>query len=305
MILLCLYAFVSNICNSISILCQISRLIMNSQWDVVFNNNSTSTFDLKNLANSKDLLFLFFKRDFETTYKQTILGPLWYLIQPTLSTLIYLVVFYKIAGIQTPGIPPILFYLSSVILWNFMADGIPRISNSLRDNQYLCSKVYFPRIIIPLSILLNLLMKFAIQFGLFLFVFIFYLIKGEVLLSPLIVMLPFILLITCSYCLGIGLIISSLTAKYRDLAFMIGLIVQILLYITPVLYPLISVPTDFAKFIHLNPMSGLFEGFRSSLFLTSQPFWELFPYTIIIGMVLLIVGLILFDKTQRNYIDIA
>ena len=275
----------------------------NQSWDIVLSKNSSSSFKFDNLSNSVDLLILFFKRDFTTTYKQTILGPLWYIIQPALSTILYIFVFHKIAGITTSNIPVVPFYLSGTILWGFIADTVPRISNSLRDNQYLFSKVYFPRIILPLSIVLNGLMKIFIQLLFFIPIYFYFWINGEITLSLFVVYSPLLLLWSTAFSLGLGLTFAAITSKYRDLIFSIGFIMQFLLYVSPILYPLSAVSPRLHDYFSINPLTSLFETMRVLIF--SEGSVDLIKLSISLSITTLILaaGLTMFDKTQKNFID--
>jgi len=259
---------------------------------------------LKELIRYYDLLVLFVKRDIIVTYKQTILGPAWFFIQPILTTLVFTVVFGNIAGIPTDGIPQPLFYMSGIVIWNFFADCFMKTSNTFVTNAGLFGKVYFPRIIQPLSVVISNGLKFLIQFGLFLILYAYYLIKGvPVAPNGYILLFPFLLVLMALLGLGFGLIFSSLTTKYRDLTFLIQFGVQLLMYATPIIYPLSEIPEKYRFLIWGNPVSHIIETFKYSFL--GQGMFTLagLLYSTVFTLVILFIGIIIFNKTEKTFMD--
>lgn len=259
---------------------------------------------LKELIRYYDLLVLFVKRDIVVTYKQTVLGPAWFFIQPILTTLVFTVVFGNIAGIPTDGIPQPLFYMSGIVIWNFFADCFMKTSNTFVTNAGLFGKVYFPRIIQPLSVVLSNGLKFLIQFGLFLVLYAYYIIKGvPVTPNGYIFLFPFLLVLMALLGLGFGLIFSSLTTKYRDLTFLIQFGVQLLMYATPIIYPLSEIPEKYRFLIWGNPVSHIIETFKYSFL--GQGMFTLagLLYSTLFTLVILFIGIIIFNKTEKTFMD--
>lgn len=257
----------------------------------------------KEIWKFSDLLFLFVKRDFISIYKQTILGPLWFFIQPILTTIIFTIVFGRIAGISTDGVPPILFYIAGITCWNYFAECLTKTSNTFIENQNIFGKVYFPRLIMPISIVFSSLIKFGIQFLLFLVIYFYYLYNDSV--SPNIYLLLFPLLIIFSgiLSLGFGIIITSLTTKYRDLRFLIQFGIQLWMYATPIIYPLSTLEGKLKTIALINPMTSFIETFKYG-FLGHGTFnWYYIAYSLIFTIIILIVGLFIFSKTEQNFMD--
>ena len=253
----------------------------------------------------RDLLVMFVKRDFLASYTQTILGPLWFFIQPIFTTIMFVFVFGNIAGISTDGQPKILFYLSGLVIWNYFSDCLNKTANVFVSNAGMFGKVYFPRLITPLSIIASGLLKFSIQFILFISVFIYYFLKGEVVFhwNTAITLLPILLILMAGFALGLGMIISSLTTKYRDLAMFIGFGVGLLMYATPVIYPLNSVPIKYRYIVNGNPISPIVETFRYA-FLGSGNFSLIqLSYSIACMLVFLFAGIVVFNKVEQNFMD--
>ena len=258
-------------------------------------------------AADKSCFFLFVKRDFVSFYKQTVLGPLWFFIQPIFTTIVFSFVFGKLAGIGTDGIPQYLFFLSGITAWAYFSDCLTKTSTVFRDNVNIFGKVYFPRLIMPLSIIVSNLVRFGVQLLLLLFMMgYFYLnpIEGTSFsFSYAIFFFPFIVILMALLGLGIGLIITAITTKYKDLTFLVTFGVQLMMYATTVIYPLSEVPVEYKKIIELNPMTGIIEAFRFA-FLGKGEFtlWSI-GYSIIITLVLLTLGILIFNKTEKNFVD--
>src|SRR5487761_2513762 len=226
-------------------------------WDMIIQpKGHLFELNLKEVWKYRDLLLLFVKRDFIASYKQTILGPLWHFIQPIFTTIMFLLVFGKIANIPTDGIPPILFYMSGITMWNYFSSCLNSTSNTFVANAGIFGKVYFPRLVIRLSTVMSNLVKFGIQFLLLIAVFVFYALKGTPAhVSVSLLMIPVLVLMMAGMGLGLGIIISSLTTKYRDLNVLIGFAVQLLMYATPIAYPLSFLKHNkFAAWIQWNPL---------------------------------------------------
>lgn len=260
--------------------------------------------ELKELWYYKDLLGLFIKRDFITTYKQTILGPLWFGIQPILTALIFTVIFNKIANISTSNIPPILFYLSGITFWNYFSDCLTSTSKTFIDNQHIFGKVYFPRLIIPLSKIVSNLLKLGIQLLLFLGFYLYYYLQVDFFFPNIYLLLfPLVVLNLAFLGLGCGLIISAITTKYRDLLFLVQFGVQLWMYITPVIYPLSTVPEKYKSLSLLNPITSLLETLKFGLFNVGTFSWSYLGYSLIFGIVVLIIGMIIFKATEKDFMD--
>jgi lipopolysaccharide transport system permease protein len=274
------------------------------KWDTFITSEwGYFDFNIKELWRYRDLLMMFVKKDIITVYKQTILGPIWFVIQPLLTTIIFVIVFGNIAKIGTDGVPQTLFYLGSITMWNYFSETLNITSKTFTDNASIFGKVYFPRLILPLSKVVSGLLKFLIQFGLFLIVWVYYLfIKKSIEPNIYISLIPVLLVAMAAISLGSGLIITSVTTKYRDMAFLISFGVQLLMYVTPVIYPLSGIHHH-RIWLWLNPLTSLFETFKYAFFGsgTLSLFWLL--YSITFTAVLLTVGIIIFNKTEKRFID--
>lgn len=260
---------------------------------------------LREIWRYRDLVKMFVKRDLVTLYKQTILGPLWYLIQPILTTVVFTVIFGKVAKIPTEGLPPILFYLAGITAWNYFAESFKKTSDTFKQNQNIFGKVYFPRVIMPLSVVISSLLKFGIQLILFIGFIIYFWYKGVNIMPiwDMMWLIPFLLLMMGFLGLGFGMIISSLTTKYRDLVFLIQFGIQLLMYTTPVIYPLSSIPEKYRWIIEVNPVSSIIETFRL-IFLGEGTFsWNSLLYSVVFTVVLMFFAMIAFNKTEKNFMD--
>lgn len=276
-------------------------------WSYTIRSHHAFSFrSLKEVWQYRDLLFKFVKRDIVTNYKQTILGPLWFFIQPILTTLMFMIVFNRVAKLSTDEIPPVLFYLSGVTAWNYFSECLTKTSTTFKDNAYIFGKVYFPRLILPLSVIVSTLLKFLIQFGLFLAILVYYILTGSFHLTPglPILLVPVLLLMMAGIALGSGMIITSMTTKYRDLSFLIQFGVQLLMYATPVIYPLSTViRSKYSLLILANPMTPIVETFRVA-FLGKGIFdWMHLGYSFVAMGVLLIIGFYFFSNTEKTFTD--
>lgn len=254
----------------------------------------------------KDLLFMFVKRDFIAQYRQTILGPLWHIVQPVFTTVMFLIVFNKIAKISTDGLPPLIFYMSSITIWNYFSACLSSSSNTFVSNAGIFGKVYFPRLIMPLSKVLSNMVRFGIQFFLLSSVIIYYIVARNFVLHIGIhtLLLPVIVINMAAIGLGTGIIISSLTTKYRDLSILIGFGVQLLMYITPVVYPLSFLEkSKYKMFIEWNPLTPLVEGFRYALFQTKEFNINSLFYSMLFAVVALASGILMFNRVEKTFMD--
>jgi lipopolysaccharide transport system permease protein len=261
---------------------------------------------LKDLWNYRDLIMLFVKRDFVSVYKQTILGPLWYIIQPILMAITYSIIFGSMAHLSTAGLPKLVFYLSGITMWNYFSECLNKTSNTFISNAHIFGKVYFPRLTVPLSIIISNLFTFLFQFALFLVVLMFYSINGENIHPNIyILLLPILILIMAGIGLGVGIIISSLTTKYRDLKFLIAFGVQLLMFATPVIYPLSILEGKKRLLILLNPITSLVETFRIGFTGSgvNEFKWIYLGYSFAFMIVVLTVGVILFNKVEKSFMD--
>jgi lipopolysaccharide transport system permease protein len=264
--------------------------------------------NIREVWDYRDLLFLFVKRDFVSTYKQTILGPVWFFIQPIFTTLIFSVIFGRLAELPTDGIPPFLFYLAGITCWGYFSESLMKTSNTFVSNSGLFGKVYFPRLILPLSIVSSNLLKFGVQFLLFILCMLYYVFfKGlSIEMNYLVLLMPLLILMMGGLGLGLGLIVSSMTTKYRDLQFLIVFGVQLFMYATPVVYPLSLAKEklgDYDWVASLNPMTSIIETFKYS-FLGKGTFnWGDLGYSVGFIVVVLVIGVITFNKVERSFMD--
>jgi lipopolysaccharide transport system permease protein len=275
------------------------------QWDLIIEpQRSLLNLRLGELLRYWDLVMLFVRRDFVSVYKQTILGPLWYLIQPLLTTITMTVIFGNIARLPTDGLPQFLFYMSGTVIWTYFADCITKTSNTFVNNANLFGKVYFPRLAVPVSILISNLITFSIQFGFFLAFMAFFAIRGSILRPNWwILFSPVLVLMMAGLGLGFGIIVSALTTKYRDLRFLVQFGIQLLMYATPVIYPVSAIPPRYQMLILANPMTSIVEGFRYA-FLGSgsiHPMGLLYSFGVMV--VVIVLGTMIFNRVEATFMD--
>ena len=267
----------------------------------------TSLFDwrLKEVWNYRDLLRMFVRRDFVTNYKQTILGPLWFFIQPIFTAITFTIVFGNFAGISTDGQPRIVFYMAGLTLWNYFSECFNNASSVFTKNANIFGKVYFPRLIMPLTIVVSNLIKFGIQFLLFLCIYFYFIWNGSDTIQPnvFILLTPFLLFLMAGISLGAGMIFSSLTTKYKDLTFLLTFGIQLLMYATPVIYPLASIPEKYKFYVLLNPLTSVIETFRYAYLGTGTFSWFDLGYSAIFMLVLLLLGIMIFNRVERSFMD--
>jgi lipopolysaccharide transport system permease protein len=273
-------------------------------WDLhIKSNDKLFDLHLKDVWNYRDLLWLLVRRDFVSFYKQTILGPLWFFIQPIFTTAIYVFVFTNLANISTDHAPAKLFYMAGSIAWNYFADCLTKTSTVFRDNANIFGKVYFPRLIMPLSIVFSNLVKFGVQFILFAILFAYYIFDGEAHPNWFILLFPVVIFLMAILGLGLGLIITALTTKYRDLSFAVTFGMQLLMYATPVIYPLSYAIAKHHGIIIFNPMCGLIETFRYGFLGSGHFYTGAFCYSVVATILLFALGLIIFNKVERDFVD--
>lgn len=260
--------------------------------------------NLKELWVYKDLIYMYVKRDIVTVYKQTVMGPLWFIIQPVLTTIMFVFVFGNLAGISTDGIPKPLFYFTGILIWGYFADCLTRNSNVFIANQGVFGKVYFPRLVVPVSIIISNLMKFFIQLAIFLILyFYYYFIGANVIPNIYSLMFPFLIVMVAGLSLGFGIIFSSMTTKYRDLTFLLQFGVQLWMYVTPVIYPLNTIPAEKQWVVLLNPMTSIIEAFKYGVIGSGVFSWFWLAYSFVFMIVLLISGIVVFNKVEKGFMD--
>ena len=266
--------------------------------------SSLFAINFREIWHYRDLLFMLVKRDFITFYKQTILGPLWFIVQPLLTTLIFVILFGNIAKLSTDGIPQLAFYLAGITIWNYFSESLTKTSSVFTANASIFGKVYFPRLIMPLSIVASSLLKFAVQFALFILVVLYYTFVAQSIQPNLwILFTPVLILLMALFALGVGMIFSSLTTKYKDLTFLLAFGIQLFMYITPVVYPSSALPEKFQILAKINPLSSIFECFRYAYLGTGTfTITDLLISTLII-VFLFFAGVLVFNKVEKSFMD--
>jgi len=280
----------------------------NDYWDIeITPQNSLFDLKLKDTWHYRDLLILLVRRDFVSFYKQTILGPIWFFVQPIITILIYTLVFNNLAGIKTGTVPAPIFYLAGTIIWNYFADCLTKTSTVFKDNAAMLGKVYFPRLIMPLSIVLSNLIRFGVQFLLFVILLAIYWAKGVVLVpNTALLLFPLLIILIAALGLGFGMIVSAVTTKYRDLAFVVTFGVPLLMYTTTVIYPLSTAVIKYPAYswlIKFNPVTAIIETFRYGFFGNGYFSWHLLAYSTAVTVVILLSGIIIFNKVERTFVD--
>ncbi|MDH7911527.1 ABC transporter permease [Winogradskyella sp. SYSU M77433] len=262
--------------------------------------------NLKEVWRYRDLLFLFVRRDFVAVYKQTIFGPLWFFVQPILTTIMFMVVFGGIAKMSTDGLPQPIFYLAGIVSWNYFSEALKTTSETFIANAKIFGKVYFPRVISPLSIVVSKLLTFGVQFVLFLIVYFYYVFFTDANINPNVslLLIPVLILITAGLALGLGLLITALTTKYRDFRFLIAFSVQLAMYATPIIYPLSEIDNENLKMLVLaNPMSAIIETFRYAFTGVGEFSWVNLGYSFFTMIVFLLIGTLTFNKVEKTFMD--
>ena len=284
---------------------QSSSYKKNSDWDLVIDaRHKLFRIPFAEIWHYRDLLLLMVRRDFVALYKQTILGPLWFVIQPLLTTVVFTIVFGNIAKISTDGLPQILFYMSGITCWNYFSECLTQTSNTFSTNANIFGKVYFPRIIVPLSVVVSNLLKFGIQLVLFGTFGIWFFTTGTTIhFTATAFLFPVLVLIMAMFGLGLGMIFSSLTTKYRDLRFLLQFGVQLLMYATPVIYPVSSIPEKYQWIILLNPMTAIVETFRNGFLGSGSLNLINLIYSGTCSLAILAIGTLIFNRVEKNFMD--
>lgn len=275
-------------------------------WDIIIRpRGKVVAVDLRSVWAYRDLAWLFFKRDFITFYKQTILGPLWYLIQPVVTALTYFVVFGKIANISTNGLPPFLFYMSGIVMWTYFSTCLSNNAEVFSKNASLFGKVYFPRLVVPLSVAMSGLVTFAIQFALLTVVTFGFVLSGANVSFhwQVFAAVPLLVLYVAALGMGVGLIVSAMTVRFRDLAYVTGFVIQLWMYATPVVYPFTQIPQKYHWFFHLNPMTAPVESIRQVMFGTPGVGLSIWVANLVVTTALLVAGVILFSRAESLAMD--
>mgnify|MGYP003390095800 FL=1 len=280
---------------------------MQSKWTTVIQpKNSLLQVDFRELWQYRDLYRMLVKRDIVVWYKQTILGPLWFFIQPILTTIMFMIVFGGIAKIGTDGIPQPLFYLAGICLWNYFAESLNQTSNTFIQNSALFGKVYFPRLVVPFATVTSNLVRLGIQLLLFVFVYLYFAFFTEATVAPnlYICLVPLLILLLSGLALGFGVLFSSLTTKYRDLTFLLSFLVQLWMYATPVIYPLSTIENPTLKTLMLlNTMTAILETFKYAVLGVGQFRFEYLTYSALFTLFIMAIGIVVFNKVQRTFMD--
>ena len=284
-----------------------NALDINGYTEIITANRNVFSFQFKEIWRYRDLILLFVKRDMASQYRQTILGPLWHILQPAVTTFIFLILFNRIAHIPTDNVPAVIFYMSGLTAWNYFSSCFTATSATFITNASVFGKVYFPRIILPLSVVLSNMIRFAIQFCLLVIVICYYAIfqNFSISIGWHTLLIPVILLIMAGLGLGAGIIVSSITTKYRDVAVLINFGIQLLMFVTPVGYSLayLRQHSSYANVISLNPLSSLIESFRYAMLGSGIFSVNLFLYSVIFTLLALIIGIIIFNRVEKTFMD--
>ena len=271
---------------------------------IIKPKNKLFDIDFKELWQYRDLFSMFVKRDIITQYKQTILGPAWFFIQPAITTIMYMIVFGGIAGIPTDGLPQPMFYLAGIVCWQYFADCLNKTSSTFTTHQAIFGKVYFPRLIVPVSTVASGLVRMGIQFLMFVAFYIYYVLVGVAVAPNIyILLIPLLILMLAGLSLGFGIIISSLTTKYRDLTLLYTFIVQLWMYATPIIYPLSSMSPKRQWIMALNPVTSIVETFKYGTMGVGTFSWAQLGYSFGFMVVLMVIGIVTFNKVQRSFMD--
>ncbi len=275
------------------------------QWDMILlPRTGWFDIDLAEIWRYRDLVVQFVKRDFVTFYKQTILGPLWYIIQPLFTTIVFTIIFGRVAKIPTDELPPFLFYMAGNVMWGYFSTTLTQTSNTFVANYKMFGKIYFPRITVPISVVISNLVQFMIQLFLFLGFYLYFYLKGSPIAPTTAVFaLPILVLQMALLSLGLGILISSMTTKYKDLRFAMGFGIQLWMYATPIVYPLTQVPDWLRPYYVMNPMVALVESFRYAFFGTSSLQWGHIVLSWGMTVIILFLGIIIFSRQEKTFMD--
>lgn len=284
---------------------QATTIEQDHDWDLIITpRKNWWDLQLREVWHYRDLIVLFVRRDFVSYYKQTILGPLWFLIQPLLTSLVFTVIFGNIARLPTDGLPQMLFYMSGTIMWSYFSSCLTATSTTFIGNAHLFGKVYFPRLVMPISIVISHLITFAIQFAFFLAYFLYFFLRGSAVgFTTWALALPLLIVLMAGLGLGFGIIISSLTTKYRDLQHLVGFGVSLWMYGTPVIYPVSSIPEKWRWVADVNPVTPIIETFRMGFLGAGDTSWPRLAYSACFMLVVLLIGVLIFNRVEKTFID--
>jgi len=282
-----------------------NKLEAMEDWDLIITpRKKWYDLQLRDVWRYRDLIMLFVRRDFVSRYKQTILGPLWLIIQPIFTSLIFTVVFGQIARLPTDGLPQILFYLSGTVLWHYFSNCLTGTSNTFVANAGIFGKVYFPRLVTPISIVISNLITLTIQFTMFMGFWLYFFLRGsDIQLTAWAFALPLLIFLMAGLGLGFGIIISSLTTKYRDLTYLVGFGVSLWMYVTPIIYPVSSIPQSFRWIADINPITPIVETFRAGFLGAGDASWLRLAYSAGFMLVVLFIGVVIFNRVEKTFID--
>lgn len=277
----------------------------NDHWDLILTpRKKWWDLQLREVWQYRDLIALFVRRDFVSRYKQTILGPLWFIIQPLLTSVVFTVIFGKIANLPTDGLPQMLFYMSGNVLWSYFSSCLTSTSTTFTTNAHLFGKVYFPRLVMPISVVISNMITFAIQSAFFLAYLLFFYLRGaSVRLTGWAFTLPLLLLLMAGLGLGFGIIISALTTKYRDLTYLVSFGVGLWMYATPIIYPVSSIPENWRWVANVNPVTPIVETFRMGFLGAGDVSWARLGYSFFCMVVVALVGIMIFNRVEKTFID--
>jgi lipopolysaccharide transport system permease protein len=277
------------------------------KWlETITPDNNLFSLNIREIWSYRDLLFILTRRDIVALYKQTILGPLWFVLQPILTTITFVIVFYRAARLKTMDLPPVLFYMSGLVLWSYFSECVVRTSTFFKDSSPILSKVYFPRLIVPLALIMTNLVRFSLQLALFFVIYLYYLfvVKTPIVPNAYALLLPVLVLMVALLGLGTGMIISSLTTRYKDLAHLTTFGVQLLMFASTVIFPLSSIGTGtYSLVIKANPMTGIIEAFRYAFLGKGQLNWALLGYDAGCLLFLMFLGIIVFNSIEKSFVD--
>jgi len=282
-----------------------NKNISNENWTSIISvHRSWFELNLRELFQYRDLILLFVRRDFVARYKQTVLGPLWFVIQPLLTTLMFTVVFGKIAGIPTDGVPNIIFYMSGIVAWNYFSSVVTDTSGTFVNNASIFGKVYFPRLALPISVSISNLITFFVQLLLLAGFIGYYKLAGAAIdISFRLLLLPGLILLLAGMGLGFGILISSFTSKYRDLIHLVKFGIQLWMYISPIIYPLSAIPEKYKLLVLMNPVAPIIESFRNAVLGTGYIPVNYLLYSVVFTVILLGLGIVVFSRTEKNFMD--
>lgn len=283
----------------------ITNPAQNQQWtEVIESKYPLFSLNLKEVWRYRDLVYMLVKRDFVTSFKQTVLGPVWFFINPIFTTIVYTIIFGNVAGLSTDGAPQLAFYLAGVTLWNYFQSCLNETSNVFRGNANIFGKVYFPRLVMPLAIVISNLMRFGVQFALFVAVILYYTISdGSVQPNLWVLATPLFLVMMAAFALGAGMIFSSLTTKYRDMANLLTFGISLYMYATPIIMPISAFPEKIRWLIELNPLTGIFEAFKYAFLGVGDFSIGMLGYSAAVIGVILLAGTLIFNKVEKSFMD--